>query len=247
MQLPVTGVPLLVLVLPPRALETNTCADVAVDVTARSQGPTMFLFVMVSTAAPWSFSTIRHPAGSRPGSAPLLVVGRLPTTTQPPGRMPSAVVRPTPPGQAIPAGSLATSANRLVCPAGDTWTMVVPVPWTLALSLKLLTRMLPAVSRPAEAGTTATPYGFTSPLAGTVEAIFDPAWSWPRKDVAVSAAGFALEVAGCLGVEVVELDVLLHAVVTRPRPSMAVRTAARCRGPTVLPSLEGPRPPWSMK
>ena len=52
MQLPVTGVPLLVLVLPPRALETNTCADVAVDVTARSQGPTMFLFVMVSTAAP---------------------------------------------------------------------------------------------------------------------------------------------------------------------------------------------------
>jgi len=28
----------------------------------------------------------------------------------------------------------------------------------------------PAVSRPAEAGMTATPYGFTSPLAGTVEA-----------------------------------------------------------------------------
>src|SRR5271154_880489 len=74
-QLPVTGVPVLVLVLPPRALDTNTCADVAVDVTARSQGPTMFLLVMVSTGVPWSFSTIRHPAGSRPGSAPLFVVG----------------------------------------------------------------------------------------------------------------------------------------------------------------------------
>ena len=147
MQLPVTGMPLLVLVLPPRALETNTCADVAVDVTARSQGPAMFSFVMVWTTVPWSFSTIRHPAGSRPGSAPLLVVGRLPTTTQPPGRMPSAVVRPTPPGQAIPAGSVATSANRLAGPPGDTWTMVVPVPWTLALSLKLLTRMLPVSGR----------------------------------------------------------------------------------------------------
>ena len=243
MQLPVTGVPWLVVVLPPRALETNTCADVPVDVTARSQGPTMFLLVMVSTGVPWSFSTIRHPAGFRPGSAPPVVVGRLPTTTQPPGRMPSAVVRPTPPGQAIPAGSLATSANRLVCPAGDTWTMVLPVPWTLALSLKLLTRTLPAVSRPAEAGTTASPYGFTSPSAGTVEAICDPAWSWPRKDMAGAAAAFALEVAGVLGVEVVELDA--QAVVTRPRPSMAVRTTAWCRGPTVLPLPEGPRPPWS--
>src|SRR5580693_319875 len=134
-QLPVTGIPVLVLVLPPRALDTNTCADVAVDVTARSQGPTMFLLVMVSTEVPWSFSTIRHPAGSRPGSAPLFVVGRLPTTTQPPGRMPSAVVRPMPPGQAILAGSLATSANRVVRPAGHSWTMVVPVPCTLALSL----------------------------------------------------------------------------------------------------------------
>src|SRR5580692_304973 len=225
------------LVLPPRALDTNTCADVAVDVTARSQGPTMFLPVMVWTGAPWSFSTIRHPAGSRPGSAPPFVVGRLPTTTQPPGRMPSAVVRPMPPGQAIPAGSLATSANRVVRPAGDTWTMVVPVPCTLALSLKLLTRMLPAVSLPAEAGTAATPYGFTSPLAGTVEAICDPARSWPRKDTAAAAAaadGFALEVVAVLGVEVVELDVLLHAVVTRPRLSMVVRIAAKYRD-TVLP------------
>jgi len=55
--------------------------------------------------------------------------------------------------------------------------MVVPVPWTLALSLKLLTRVSPAVSWPAEAGTTATPYGFTSPLPGTVEATWETVWS----------------------------------------------------------------------
>ena len=71
-------------------------------------------------------------------------------------------------------------ANTLVLPAGETCTMVVPVPCTLALSLKLLTRMSPAVSRPAEAGTTATPYGFTSPLAGTVEATWVRPCNWPR-------------------------------------------------------------------
>jgi hypothetical protein len=43
-------------------------------------------------------------------------------------------------------------------------------------------------------------------------------------------------------VEVVELDVLLQAVAARPRPSVAVRIAARCLGPTVLPLLEGPSP-----
>jgi hypothetical protein len=42
---------------------------------------------------------------------------------------------------------------------------------------------------------------------------------------------------------VVELDE--QAVATRPRPIVAVMTTARCRRPTVLPSLEGPRPPWS--
>src|SRR5208282_6914737 len=73
--LPATGTPLWTLVLPPRALETKTAADVAVDVTARSHGPTMSEFVMVFTGEPWSFSTIRHPAGSRPGRAPPAVVG----------------------------------------------------------------------------------------------------------------------------------------------------------------------------
>src|SRR5580658_1344288 len=76
--LPATGTPLWTLVLPPRALETNTVADVALDVTARSHGPTMREFVMVLTGVPWSFSTIRHPAGLRRGRAPPAVVGRLP-------------------------------------------------------------------------------------------------------------------------------------------------------------------------
>src|SRR6516162_1427652 len=48
--------------------------------------------------------------------------------------------------------------------------MVVPVPCTLALSLKLLTRMLPGPRFPVLRGMTATPYGLTSPLAGTVDA-----------------------------------------------------------------------------
>ena len=49
--------------------------------------------------------------------------------------------------------------------------MVVPVPWTFALSLKFETRICPGDSKPPRgkrAGTTAIPYGFTSPLAGTV-------------------------------------------------------------------------------
>jgi len=108
------------------------------------------------------------------------------------------------------------------------------------LSLKLLTRTSPAVSRPAEVATLATPYGFTSPLAGTVEAICDPGCNWLRKDVAALAAGLALEAAWVPGVDVGELE--LQAAVTRPAPSMTVRTAARCLGPTVLPSPEGPCP-----
>jgi hypothetical protein len=93
--------------------------------------------------------------------------------------MASAVVSPTPPRQACPAGNAEMLANTLVLPAGETSTSVVPVPCTLALSLKLLTRMSPAVSRPPEAGMTATPYGFTSPLAGTVEATWVRPCSWP--------------------------------------------------------------------
>jgi hypothetical protein len=124
-------------------------------------------------------------------------------------------------------------ANRVVFPAGETWTMVVPVPWTLALSLKLLTKVSPAVSRPAEVGTTATPYGFTSPRAGTVEAISVPGCNWLRKD----ETGLALAAAGALEAEVVELDA--QAVTVRPRPSAMDRNTADGADLTVLPYLEG--------
>src|SRR5580704_6602529 len=81
---PVTGMPLgVVFVLPPSALETKSAAEEPFDSTAMSHGPTMWVFVMVSTGVPWSSRTVRHPAGLRFGRAPPLVVGRLPTTTQP--------------------------------------------------------------------------------------------------------------------------------------------------------------------
>jgi len=149
--------------------------------------------------------------------------------------MPSAVVSPMPPGQAWPAGNAEMLANTLALPAGETWTMVVPVPCTLALSLKLLTRMSPAVSRPPEAGTTATPYGFTSPLAGTVEATWVRPCNCPRNDATGCGddVGFALVVFEPAGLEA---GVDEQAVAARPRPIMAVRILARLRGFTVLPS-----------
>ena len=49
--------------------------------------------------------------------------------------------------------------------------MVVPVPCTLDLVLKLLTRVSPLTRWPVVCGTTVIPYGLTSPLAGTVLAI----------------------------------------------------------------------------
>src|SRR6516162_3859582 len=135
--------------------------------------------------------------------------------------MASAVVSPMPPGQVWPAGSAEMLANTLALPAGETSTRVVPVPCTLALSLKLLTRMSPAVSRPAEAGTTATPYGFTSPLAGTVEATLVRPCNWPRND----AVGWG-DVGAVFELAELELDVDEQAVAARPRPIRAGRIFA---------------------
>src|SRR5271167_4695684 len=59
--------------------------------------------------------------------------------------------------------------------------MVVPVPCRLELLLKLLIRMFPWTSEPELFGTRAMPYGFTSPLAGTVEAMTEmPGWLLKR-------------------------------------------------------------------
>src|ERR1700735_1787821 len=59
--------------------------------------------------------------------------------------------------------------------------MVVPVPCTLAWSLKLLTRTLPRNRSPVVRGTTKTPYGLTSPLPGTVDAITEVLCRGPTK------------------------------------------------------------------
>lgn len=70
--------------------------------------------------------------------------------------------------------------------------IVRPVPWLLAESLKFETSTSPATRLPTLRGTTATPYGFTSPLPGlpvpsegTVEAIFVIVWKLERNGGAV--------------------------------------------------------------
>ncbi len=98
-------------------------------------------------------------------------MGRLPTTTQPPRRISSAVVRPTPPGQGPGSLDALILANTLSFPDGETWTIVVPVPCRFLALLKLLIRTLPLTSEPWLLVTSAVPYGLTSPLAGTVEPI----------------------------------------------------------------------------
>jgi hypothetical protein len=76
---------------------TNRSLRVPSLVAVMSQGPLMPCPERVSRTVPWLSSTSRQP-GSAVAEVPP-VVGRLPTTTQPPGRTDSAVVRPIPPGQ----------------------------------------------------------------------------------------------------------------------------------------------------
>jgi hypothetical protein len=116
-----------------------------------SQGPLMPCPAKVSRTWPHESSTIRQPG---PETLPFLV-GSEPTITQPLRSTDRAVVRPTPPGQ--PARCGLTRANCDLWPDGVTWTIVVPVPWALAWSLKLLTRTLPRHRSPVLRGTTATP------------------------------------------------------------------------------------------
>src|SRR5262249_61540565 len=91
-----------------------------------SQGPSMPWPGNGSWTVPLLSRTIRQPA---PDTLPFLV-GSEPTITQPLGSTLSAVVRPTPPGQAPPR--LPILANCDTWPSGVTWTIVVPVPCTLA-------------------------------------------------------------------------------------------------------------------
>src|SRR5471032_2203369 len=76
---------------------TNSSAPNGVGTAVMSHGPLIGPPDHGSTTWPPLSRTIRHPAAAV--AAVSSVVGRLPTTTHPPGRMLSAVVRPIPPGQ----------------------------------------------------------------------------------------------------------------------------------------------------
>ena len=117
------------------------------------------------------FSTMRQPAFAV--AAMPLLEGVLPTTTQPPGSTSSAVVRPTPPGHDPGSMLRLTLANSDRWPPGEISTSVLPVPCWFALSLKLLISTSPARRRPVLCRMIAMPYGLTSPLCGTVEAIVE--------------------------------------------------------------------------
>src|SRR6516165_373885 len=171
--------------VPFSTLLTNSSARGPLLAEVMSQGPLMPLPANVSRTRPWLSRTIRQPADEVAAEPSL--VGRLPTTTQPPRRITSAVVRPTPPGH-LP-GSLAALilAKTLSLPVGETWTRVVPVPWKFLALLKLLIRTLPLTSEPWLLPTSAVPYGLTSPLAGTVEPIVVFMWNLPINDPGVPA------------------------------------------------------------
>src|SRR5450755_2347227 len=101
--------------------------------------------------------------------------------------------------------------NRDLLPPGVSSTIVVPVPWLLALSLKLLISRLPWWSLPIVVGRSTIPYGLISPFAGTVDATVETALSGAMNAVAVVAAGALAEV---------ELDALLL-LLEPPHPDSA--------------------------
>ena len=156
--------------VPLRTFETKIMAELPRSTaTVRSQGP----LSRCGSEKVWSrfpdlSSTRIEPCGFGLVGVPTVVCGlfgTLPTSTNPLFKTASPVSRPR----------LAPWVEKRVCvPFGAILTMVVPVPCRLVLLLKLETRMSPGVSRPPDGnplGTNATPYGFTSPFAGTVETV----------------------------------------------------------------------------
>src|SRR5580704_3294686 len=162
--------------VPCSTLVTNRSAFRPWRRAAMSHGPLMPWPEIVSRTVPWLSSTIRQPAFAV--AAIPFIDGVLPTTTHPPRSTSSAVVSPTPPGHRPVSSERVMRANRVCLPPGETCTIVVPVPCRLALLLKLLTRMSPRRSLPRFSRTTTIPYGLTSPLPGTVEAMVLSLLNW---------------------------------------------------------------------
>ena len=203
-----------------------------------SHGPLIDPPASVSTARPRLLSTIRQPA--RAVAEEPSAVGRLPTITQPLRSTPSAVVRPTPPGQRPGSMPDRRAANVVRCPPGLIWTIVVPVPCRFDAALKFDTSTSPLCRLPVERGTTATPYGFTSPLPGTVDATTLIECSGPTNALIAPWAAAAPR----------HITVAAHATATPmsrllviPPPSGAAAsdlarppaTRARCAGPKARP------------
>src|SRR5215831_10250488 len=132
--------------------------------TVISHGPARRVESLSSlTRPPWGLIT-----NSEPGGVTFVpfVVGRLPTSTKPLFRTASAVVRPRFCPWKKVTGLLSVTS----------FTMVVPVPCLFDGWLKLDTRTSPGCSLLDDGtplGTKAMPYGLTSPVAGTVDAIVD--------------------------------------------------------------------------
>src|SRR6202167_2486581 len=162
--------------VPFSTLVTNRSASRPLPRAAMSHGPLMPWPEMVSRTVPWLFSTMRQPALAV--AACPFFDGVLPTTTHPPRRTASAVVRPTPPGHRPVRSDLVMRANTVWWPPGEISTIVVPVPCRFAWLLKLLTRMSPRCRLPRLCRTTVIPYGLTSPLPGTVDAMVLSLLNW---------------------------------------------------------------------
>src|ERR1700685_871639 len=141
-------IPLSAATVPLSTLVTKRYAVFPKLVDVMSHGPLIAPPAHVSTSWPVESRTRRQPAPMPWGvpslSVPFAVVGRLPTTTQPPGRIDSAVVKPIPPGHAPGSEADVMSANTDWVPVREIWTIVVPVPWAFETSLKLLTSVLPS-------------------------------------------------------------------------------------------------------
>jgi hypothetical protein len=146
-----------------------------------------------------------------------LVVGKLPTTTYPPGTTLSAGRQTNPTGAAATQAPRGDVREQRALTAGRDLINRRAGAWLLALSLKLLTSNAPECSLPTLLGTITMPYGLTSPLAGTVEVNVETFVSCDRNGVAVVVV--VLEVAGAdAAVELVLLEL--------PQPASAGAAAA---------------------
>ena len=125
--------PGLFLTVPFKTLDTKISDLVPSLTDIKSHGPLMWWPEHASTTCPRLFNTMRSPADAV--AAVPSAVGRLPTTTQPPGKVVRAVVSPTFPTVDLGEG--------VTVPAPEISTILVPVPWRLVASLKLLISVLP--------------------------------------------------------------------------------------------------------